>query len=354
MRIEDYILRGTRAAQPAAAAVSIGALYCVTDEGNLVERSSGAAWQAFSPSGLADGSVTTAKLADGAVTTIKIADANVTNAKLANMAALTVKANATNGAADPADLAAGASGQVLRRRGTALEFAALTTAAAIAAPPASPAVGDLHFTTDSQILRRHNGTLWQAFGPIGAFTEPIDGDYAWINQGGASVSAASGGILLTAPATAGDSLRIRKKAAPAAPYVLTAYMQPIAGKRASATYGIGFRQSSDGKLHLLMLHQHDAGSIFSIKFTNETTFSATYTSSVMNTLDLHGLPPKWLRIADDNTNRILSVSVNGVDWHQFHSIGRADFLTADELLFFANASDAAVAETVRLLSWLQT
>src|SRR6266446_5233542 len=55
-----------------------------------------------------------------------------------------------------------------------------------------------------------------------AFTAPVDGDYAWINQGGASVTVnANGSICLYAPAT-GDSLRVRKKAAPATPYTMTA------------------------------------------------------------------------------------------------------------------------------------
>ncbi len=49
--IASYIQRGTRAAQPAATAVSIGTLYSVTDESNLVERSNGTAWQQFAPSG---------------------------------------------------------------------------------------------------------------------------------------------------------------------------------------------------------------------------------------------------------------------------------------------------------------
>jgi hypothetical protein len=45
------MLRGTRAAQPAAASSKKGALYCVTDESNIVERNSGVAWEAFSPEG---------------------------------------------------------------------------------------------------------------------------------------------------------------------------------------------------------------------------------------------------------------------------------------------------------------
>src|SRR5262245_10146928 len=43
--------RGTRAAQPAASAVVPGTLYCVTDEGNALERSDGTSWQPYAPSG---------------------------------------------------------------------------------------------------------------------------------------------------------------------------------------------------------------------------------------------------------------------------------------------------------------
>lgn len=48
-RLEDVILRDTRANQPAATAVAIGAIYCVTDEAGIVERSNGTVWQSFSP-----------------------------------------------------------------------------------------------------------------------------------------------------------------------------------------------------------------------------------------------------------------------------------------------------------------
>lgn len=47
--LDDVILRGPRSAQPLASAVVAGTLYAVTDEGNIVERSSGTAWEAYSP-----------------------------------------------------------------------------------------------------------------------------------------------------------------------------------------------------------------------------------------------------------------------------------------------------------------
>src|SRR4030095_10686131 len=49
--LDDVILRGTRAAQPAATAVVPGTLYGVTDEGNALERSTGSVWEAYAPSG---------------------------------------------------------------------------------------------------------------------------------------------------------------------------------------------------------------------------------------------------------------------------------------------------------------
>lgn len=49
-RFQDSIQQGIRADQPLATAVGEGTLYGVTDEGDIIERSDGAAWQPYSPS----------------------------------------------------------------------------------------------------------------------------------------------------------------------------------------------------------------------------------------------------------------------------------------------------------------
>lgn len=107
MRLEDIILRSTRALQPAATTVPVGTLYFVTDE-SVIERSNGTTWQSYSgtaASGITEltGDVTagpgsgsqvasiaalavdTAELANNAVTYAKIQD--VTDVRLLGRAA---------------------------------------------------------------------------------------------------------------------------------------------------------------------------------------------------------------------------------------------------------------------------
>lgn len=55
--LDDFIQRGTRAAQPAAADVTPGTLYCVTDEGAILERSTGSVCEAYGPTLWSTGAV---------------------------------------------------------------------------------------------------------------------------------------------------------------------------------------------------------------------------------------------------------------------------------------------------------
>jgi hypothetical protein len=57
----------------------------------------------------------------------------------------------------------------------------------VASRPAAGLEGRLFFPTAGRTIDRDNGTLWTPYGPTYTLKEPIDGDFAWINQGGASV-----------------------------------------------------------------------------------------------------------------------------------------------------------------------
>jgi hypothetical protein len=111
--------------------------------------------------------------------------------------------------------------------------------------------------------------------------------------------------------------------------------------------GFAFRQSSDGKLLLLGLGG-DSG-LFSQDFSSPTVFSASNANTGVN-----AGTPIWLQVNDDGTNRKLRWSKDGYNYQQLHSEGRTTFLTADEIGFWSNTSNATWDASVVLLSWAQT
>jgi len=188
---------------------------------------------------------------------------------------------------------------------------------------------------------------------FGVLTKPIDSSFAWINQGSATIATTRGGLLLGCPSNGGAiSWHVRKKAAPATPYTVTATF--LAGYAAGGIgyAGLCFRQSSDGKLagFGVGVDNSDATYLASRKLTNATTYSADY-SLVTNGNRCQPPGPIHLRIADNGTNRICSYSHDGETFIAFHTVARTDFLTADEVGFFVDPYNVAVNMT--LLSWVE-
>ncbi len=126
MKLEEIILRGTRASQPAAASTAIGAVYYVTDE-SVTERNTGAAWEDISDggSGISDGDKGDITVS-GSGATFTIDNDVVTDAKLRNSAAVSVIGRSANSTGDPADIAAAADDRVLARTASSLAFQQLT------------------------------------------------------------------------------------------------------------------------------------------------------------------------------------------------------------------------------------
>jgi hypothetical protein len=257
----------------------------------------------------------------------------------------------------------GVDGQVMVRDSASPDGWKLATVTSsvgtYAARPASSAngAGRLYLPTDGVAIYRDSGSAWASYGPIFPLTEPDDSAFAWINQGTASVSASNGSIFLRGPVSASDNLRIRKRSAPATPYVITAgFISNLVNLNFQA-FGLIFRQSSDGKLCTFsMLGSSNTGAatsgsgIEAVKYTNPTTFSASYQNRGFNRMG----PIVWLRIADNGTNRICSFSADGINFVQYHSIGRTDFLTADEVGFMVNDSTNTYEPSTTLISWQQS
>jgi hypothetical protein len=226
-----------------------------------------------------------------------------------------------------------------------------TSTAAYASRPAASNDGNLFLPNNGFYVERDTGSAWASWGPIFPFVTPVDGDYSWTNQGTATVDVTYGGIHV-ADETAGSlNIRIRKKSV-SAPYTITTAWQPMLNGGGSPSFSgiaIGFRQASDGKLVVYSLRNNASNLNLVIdKFTNATTYSAGYVNQDI----LHAGAVTWLRIQDNSTNRICSWSGDGKHWRTIHTVGRTDFLTADEVWFGLYVNTNAVGGT--LLSWAQT
>ncbi len=211
--------------------------------------------------------------------------------------------------------------------------------------------GDLYFPTNGFSVERYNGSAWAPWGPIYPFTPPVDSDFAWVNQGSATVTTTNGGIFLRAPVASAANYRIRKKAAPSTPYTITVAITPTGLALDYQQAGILFRQASDGKFVTFGCEYATAGVILAVyKYNSETSYNGSYVALGLS----QGQQPIWLRITDNGTNRICSWSLDGQNFIQIHSVGRTDFLTATEVGFFANDQTNTYEAGNLLLSWKET
>jgi hypothetical protein len=225
-----------------------------------------------------------------------------------------------------------------------------TSKAAYGSRPAVSNDGNLFFPTDGYAVDRDNGTTYDPWGPLFALTRPpaLSG-FTAVNQGSATADESRGAIEIVAPTSAGDNLRIWKKSAPATPYTITAGLLLTMVGENYVRGGLLWRESSSGKAVSLDFTYGGGWQWGVTKWTNSTTYSADYRL-------VPGLlmgPVIWLRINDDGTNRKCSVSCDGRNFVQIHSVGRTDFITADEIGFHVNVNNANYQAAMTLLSWKQ-
>jgi hypothetical protein len=223
---------------------------------------------------------------------------------------------------------------------------------AYATIPAAGAAGNLYLPSDGHHLYRDSDSAWEAWGPINRMTLPPTSGWSWINQGGATVSTADGSLTIADPVGAGTAAnyRIYARTAPATPYTITAAIRaPLVGIN-FMSFGIGWRQSSDGKLVLIryMYNSNVAGT-----WLLTILKASSPTADVLDYLILLVIPSNlsWLRIADNGANRIVSYSVDGRNWMQIHSIGRTDYLTANQVCVWCSSRNALYNMAAALVSW---
>lgn len=206
--------------------------------------------------------------------------------------------------------------------------------------------GRILFPSDGFALLRDTGSALAPWGPLFPLTLPDETGYSWVNQGSTTKTVTQGGIALVSGNT-GGALRLRVKTAPGTPYTYTVGMLGIGVGDQTDEYGACWRESSSGKIVVAGVSSHvpaATGTLNVYKWTNETTFSASYSTAVYPK-DVGG-PLRFIRLADNGTNRIISLSADGQTWVAIHTAGRTDFMTANQVGFFIRSGSVSLATTV--------
>lgn len=178
---------------------------------------------------------------------------------------------------------------------------------------------------------------------------PVDSAFSWVNQGGAYTSAVNNGVYFFGPASSGaTNTRVRVQTAPNTPYIVTACYAGMSIPQGTQNTGICFRESSSGKMHVFGVFSNLTGyGIQSTKLTTATSFSADYLTKVFAPAN----PTIYLRISDNGLNRVCSWSFDGQQFLVFHTIGRTDFLTADQIGFYVGEQSNLFDVSLFLFSW---
>ena len=222
--------------------------------------------------------------------------------------------------------------------------------------PATGTAGNLFFPSDGFTIERDTGGAWVPWGPLYKFTtQPIVSDFTWVNQGSGTATQEKGSVTLyDQPGTTTLSLRILAKNQPSKPYVITAAFLPVSMAFDYQYFGIGWRDSATGKLALLKFTLDLASGwyITSVKHADPTATGTAYFSSSNQAGSMKG--PIWLRMADNNSNRICSVSYDGQNFTQIHTVGNTDYITANQVVVLFQARSATLPNYTHWLTWTET
>ena len=219
---------------------------------------------------------------------------------------------------------------------------------------AAGAAGRLYFEKDYPNWNYDDGTNWNVLGRVSQFVPPVDANYAWVNQGGATVTTSQDGIILNCPFASGDNFRIRKKAAPATPYTITAYIGFTMMCQNYHQLGLCWRDSVSGKF---AVYGMKVGYFMGSQLNSPTNWNNDYSGAVATDNLAFDFPwggGGWIRMSDDGTNRKVFLSNDGQNWVLFHSAAHTDFMTPNEVGFFGNANHSLYDLSVRLYSWEET
>jgi hypothetical protein len=211
--------------------------------------------------------------------------------------------------------------------------------------------GFLYLPSDGVYIRRDSGSAGVPWGPAFPMIEPVDGDWSWVNQGTATSNTTGGGIFMRGAAAAGIDWKLKVKSV-TAPYVAVFCYLPTAVAANNHNFGVGWRQSSDGKL---IMAPHSFVSAWLQRVLNYSSPTVYAGTTYFTAPPPQGLWSRsFVKLEDNNTNRIVSISADGQEWIQIFSHGRTTYLTPDQVCWGISVENATYEVGMRLIHYSES
>jgi hypothetical protein len=206
--------------------------------------------------------------------------------------------------------------------------------------------------------------LWKNTPQLGSLTDDAGlnltaSDFTWVNQGSAVITDINQGIKVNTDRTTGLSVRLLVKTAPSTPYtIIAACGHSNTAPRGSLDLpwiGIGFRESSSGKLSVIRASGNSVGvtNLTSPTVSSASKFSANYYTKQIDRY--------YLKVTDNGTDITYFISNNGFEWLQLFTELRGAFFTTapDQVGFFTlgrwpTALGSTTDHDSLLLHWSET
>ena len=175
-----------------------------------------------------------------------------------------------------------------------------------------------------------------------AYTPLKLSDFTVINQTTTTIYDGYGGIELVRAKRTVDSLILLVKTAPTPPYSITMHCQMMNDRVNLAFIGFVWKNSAANNLVTTGIWSLANNPI---NVTNKYSKYDTYVADYTVTNQPSWSEDWWLRIVDDSVNRICYSSRDSINWTQYHSVGRTDYITPNQVgfCFEPNATNTGCA-----------
>jgi hypothetical protein len=176
-------------------------------------------------------------------------------------------------------------------------------------------------------------------------TLPNAGSFSWLTtQGGATETVGGNALILKAPSSAGDAIRMRGLTIAGGKTTLTARLAVTGVYQNYLNGGIAFRESSSGKIITLIFNNTVAspGALGVVKYTDATTFSSNPYNSPNGAASASWLSLRIIYVAGSPGTITFQVSLDDVTWVTIYTENSNDFFTTgpDQWGYIADAPNS--------------